>query len=214
MKKILLALLMLAMLFTFAACSEDAPEPTAAPAVEEETDVEEYEEEVIEEEAEEEAPAGENLTVGPATFTLDNVQFDLPEGWSLSYDEEDHLLTVSARDSILIMHRPDTHSIDDPATADLLTSMPFLLKSMTINALTGDHDTQDLQSFIVNDFQVPAVMSTYFAHFRGEWTDASSVVFFGESTRFIAHFFTGSAATDDILGEWMEFLQSVTFIGE
>ena len=217
MKKILLVLLVFGLIFTFAACGngDTTPAATPTPAYEE---AEPYEPEPVEDEDEDEpATITEDADSayffeGPITATLGNVQFDLPAGWNFTYNEESNMFEVIARGSIAIITRPSSHTIEDVNSADLLVTIPAAMKNMILNALTGDEETQDMQTFLVNDFQHPAVMSLYFGQFRGEWTDASSIVFFGEEEHFSAHFFTGPTSPDDIIDDWMALLESVRFI--
>ena len=217
MKKILLALLVLALVFTFVACGngDTTPVATPTPAYEE---AEPYETEPVDDEDEDEPAATTEdadsayLIEGPTTVTLGSVQFDLPAGWHFTYDEEINMFEVIARGSIAIISRPSSHTIEDVDSADLLVSIPAAMKNMILNALTGEEETQNMQTFVVNDFQHPAVMSLYFGQFRGEWTDASSIVFFGEQEHFNAHFFTGPTSPDDIIDDWMALLESVRFI--
>jgi predicted small lipoprotein YifL len=230
MKKLLILLLVLAMVFAFGACgSNDAPEPAvqeeveATPEVpqeepEEVEEPEELEEEPMEEpEPEEAEPVADGAIVGPAEVALGTARFQLHPGWVFEGDEEDTSSVIRVDDGendvVIIIVNP----IDRLSNAERLAegNLPMTFEGILLNTWLNNlfEDRQSENIAAVTDLQYPALMATYIAQNRsGTWAPGTSILFFGEEQFIMFHAFMRETS-DTFIDEFMEFVRSVEFAG-
>lgn len=214
MKKLLLALLALFMLFAFVACSSDEPEEVEAPpAAEVETQYPDQQEEYPEEEAEVEEPANEtedsDTIVGPAAATMgENIAFTLPTGWEYA-EGEGTISIINANGALVLVQAINRHTED--LSGDLTTSMEVVMMSAAISAFADA--TQNEMTSAVNDMQYPAVFRIYSAQINGTWRPAMSMLLFGEEQVVAVHKFDINTADDFIDDELFPFLHSIVLAG-